>query len=143
MVMNIHQSAGSFLKEILQSKKAHVNGHINLPFEENAIDLVVGETGFDDLQILNIGGRSPGSVSDDMDLVSDPGDPIHSETPLKELFYKNPDSEVSKFSELSDEEIKHRNTASKMRTVSPAPSMEDPDILHLIDNIYNHIFEHM
>lgn len=40
--------------------------------------------------MLNLGAGSPGSISDDQDLVSDPGDPIHSETLLKELFYKNP-----------------------------------------------------
>lgn len=40
--------------------------------------------------MLNLGAGSPGSISDDQDLISDPGDPIHSETLLKELFYKNP-----------------------------------------------------
>lgn len=42
-----------------------------------------------------LGAGSPGSISDDQDLVSDPGDPIHSETLLKELFYKNPVSTVT------------------------------------------------
>jgi hypothetical protein len=40
--------------------------------------------------MLTMGARSPGYLSDDQDIVSDPGDPIHNETLLKELFYKNP-----------------------------------------------------
>lgn len=42
-----------------------------------------------ELQMMMNGG--PGSsISDDMDVMSDPGDPIHSESILQELFYKNP-----------------------------------------------------
>ena len=40
---------------------------------------------------------SPGSsISGDIDLISDPGDPIHSESILQELFYRNPVSEEYK-----------------------------------------------
>eukprot|EP00105_Crassostrea_gigas_P001484 XP_011413692.1 PREDICTED: C2 domain-containing protein 3 [Crassostrea gigas] len=122
------RSTGSFFKELLQSEKAHQNGHVDVSqFEENAIDLIMGGSGLDDYQMLNLGAGSPGSISDDQDLVSDPGDPIHSETLLKELFYKNPDSEVSELSEFSDEDVKYQKVESRLRTASPAPSMEDPD----------------
>lgn len=39
--------------------------------------------------LKNRGGSPRSSVSDDLDM-SDPGDPIHSESILQELFYKNP-----------------------------------------------------
>ncbi|XP_078324570.1 C2 domain-containing protein 3-like isoform X2 [Crassostrea virginica] len=126
-VSESRQSTGSFFKEFLRSEKVK-NGHVDVSqFEENAIDLIMGGSGMDDLQMLNMGAGSPGSVSDDLDVVSDPGDPIHSETLLRELFYKNPDSEVSELSELSEDEVKYRRTESKYRAASPAPSVEDPD----------------
>lgn len=37
------------------------------------------------------------------------------------------DSEVSELSELSDEDVKYQKVESRLRTASPAPSMEDPD----------------
>lgn len=37
------------------------------------------------------------------------------------------DSEVRELSELSDEDVKYQKVESRLRTASPAPSMEDPD----------------
>lgn len=46
------QSTGSFFKELLQSEKAHQNGHVDVSqFEENAIDLIMGGSGLDDYQV--------------------------------------------------------------------------------------------
>lgn len=41
--------------------------------------------------------------------------------------YALQDSEVSELSEFSDEDVKYQKVESRLRTVSPAPSMEDPD----------------
>lgn len=37
------------------------------------------------------------------------------------------DSEVSELSEFSDEDVKYQKVECRLRTASPAPSMEDPD----------------
>lgn len=37
------------------------------------------------------------------------------------------DSEVSELSEFSEEDVKYQKVESRLRTASPAPSMEDPD----------------
>lgn len=34
---------------------------------------------------------------------------------------------MSELSELSDEDVKYQKVESRLRTASPAPSMEDPD----------------
>jgi hypothetical protein len=38
---------------------------------------------------MMVNGSPGSSISGDMDVMSDPGDPIHSESILQELFYKN------------------------------------------------------
>jgi hypothetical protein len=43
---------------------------------------------------MMVNGSPGSSISGDMDVMSDPGDPIHSESILQELFYKNPDIHV-------------------------------------------------
>jgi hypothetical protein len=43
---------------------------------------------------MMVNGSPGSSISGDMDVMSDPGDPIHSESILQELFYKNPVSTV-------------------------------------------------
>jgi len=39
---------------------------------------------------MMVNGSPGSSISGDMDVMSDPGDPMHSESILQELFYKNP-----------------------------------------------------
>ncbi|XP_063416182.1 C2 domain-containing protein 3-like [Mytilus trossulus] len=115
-------SAGSFLKEIL---KADNENDVDLSaLDSRAVDLMFGGTGAFDYNMMMNGG--PGSsISDDMDVMSDPGDPIHSESILQELFYKNPESEVSDLSELSGDESDLKKTKSVKRRASTA-SVEDP-----------------
>ncbi|XP_071126216.1 C2 domain-containing protein 3-like [Mytilus edulis] len=115
-------SAGSFLKEIL---KVDTEKDVDLSaLDSRAVDLMFGGTGAFDYNMMMNGG--PGSsISDDMDVMSDPGDPIHSESILQELFYKNPESEVSDLSELSGDEAYLKKTKSVKRRASTA-SVEDP-----------------
>ncbi|XP_033742500.1 C2 domain-containing protein 3-like [Pecten maximus] len=114
-------SVGSLLKEILKAER----GAADLSQTDyDPVDIVFGNQLMDNMQILQMMGGSPrSSVSQDLDLMSDPGDPVHSESILQELFYKNLESDVSGVSELSGDEnpfpFKQQN--GELHT-----SMEDP-----------------
>ncbi|OWF51153.1 C2 domain-containing protein 3-like [Mizuhopecten yessoensis] len=114
-------SMGSLLKEILKAERGTADVSQT---DYDPVDLVFGNQLTDNLQVLKMMGGSPrSSVSQDLDLMSDPGDPVHSESILQELFYKNPDSEVSELSELSGDE----NPAPfKQQNGELHTSMEDP-----------------
>ncbi|KAJ8298025.1 hypothetical protein KUTeg_024556 [Tegillarca granosa] len=59
--------------------------------DDKAVDLVFGDTGPFDLQMLKMTNGSPGSSISEVDVISEPGDPVHSQSILQELFYKNLD----------------------------------------------------
>ncbi|KAK3100781.1 hypothetical protein FSP39_025242 [Pinctada imbricata] len=124
-------STGSFLKEILKAEKQYKQTDVDGSYlGEKAVDLVVGDEIITDYQMLQLLGGSPkSSFSGDMDVYSDPGDPIHSQSLIQDLFYKNMDSEVSGLSELSGDEeiIKKSEMTTKKRIASPSPSLDDPD----------------
>ncbi|XP_060074176.1 C2 domain-containing protein 3-like [Ylistrum balloti] len=114
-------SVGSLLKEILKAEK----GTTDISQTDcDPVDFVLGNQLTDNLQILKMMGGSPrSSISQDLDLMSDPGDPVHSESILQELFYKNMESDLSGVSELSGDEhpLPFKQQNGELHT-----SMEDP-----------------
>ncbi|XP_069129079.1 C2 domain-containing protein 3-like isoform X6 [Argopecten irradians] len=125
-------SMGSLLKEILRTEKGAADvSHADY----DPVDMVFGNQLSDNFEILKMMGGSPrSSVSQDLDLMSDPGDPVHSESILQELFYKNLETDASGISDLSGDEnpvpFKHHGDENpvpfKHQNGDLHMSMEDP-----------------
>ncbi|XP_053399357.1 C2 domain-containing protein 3-like [Mercenaria mercenaria] len=99
--MSLRSTDGSFLHEILKAEKLYGGGE-DVDLEEAAVDLVFGDQLTDDIRLFGRG--SPNQSMSDDDIISDQEDPVHSESILNELFYKNPMSEE----ELSGDDRKRR-----------------------------------
>ncbi|KAK3584373.1 hypothetical protein CHS0354_001298 [Potamilus streckersoni] len=112
----VRSSTGGFLNEVLMAGKL-LESSENVDFDEKAVDLVFGNSFMDDMRhVKTLYGSPNSSISSTMDLASDPGDPIHSESLIQDLFYKNL---VSETSDMSGDEAK--------MTKADVSSVEDPD----------------
>ncbi|XP_064607644.1 C2 domain-containing protein 3-like [Liolophura sinensis] len=104
--------------------KSHLPGESDLSdIEGRAVDLIMGQTITNkEYQYLRAFDSSPrSSISDDADLASDLGDPLHDDTIIQELFYKHSDSEDSIMSGISADESRIRSKSNCSIT-----SVEDP-----------------
>lgn len=126
--MSLRSSAdGSLLPEIHR-----VGSHNRTSDDDNlddaAVDLVFGDQLTDDIRALkNLDGSPNESTSGDDDILSDVEDPIHSQSILNELFYRN-QSSASELSDLSADEVnvkihKDMEDESNMRPPSRSSSV--------------------
>ncbi|WAQ99921.1 C2CD3-like protein [Mya arenaria] len=117
---------GSFLQEILRAERLF--GAEGEQLDDAAVDLVFGGQLTDDIRLFKGPHGSPnGSISGDDDMMSDYEDPVHSQSLLQELFYKNNISDEN-LSDISCDEYrtkKHKDLEdeSNMRPPSRSSSM--------------------
>ncbi|XP_035686866.1 C2 domain-containing protein 3-like isoform X2 [Branchiostoma floridae] len=126
-------TAGQLLKQILRAEK---DGKISTTadsddedIEGRAVDLVFGDN-LPDISALKVLDDSPGSsISFDTDN-SDPGDPIHDESLLRDLFYTGvapSESSLSDFSTDEEDIIPQGQDGEKSRkSEKRRKSLEDP-----------------
>ncbi|XP_076468573.1 C2 domain-containing protein 3-like isoform X2 [Babylonia areolata] len=79
----------------------------------------VGKHEWQMLQMLNGGSPGPSVCSEGMDVLSEPGDPLHDHTLLQELFYKRLDSEMSELSGVSGDEDGQRGVLKNPGNMRP------------------------
>ncbi|KAL3878157.1 hypothetical protein ACJMK2_030527 [Sinanodonta woodiana] len=118
--MPVRSSTGSFLNEVLMAEKL-LESSENVDLDDKAVDLVFGNSFMDDIRhVKTLYGSPSSSVSSALDLASDPGDPIHSESLIQDLFYKNLMSDTS---DMSGNEASAKATKAAVNM----SSVEDPD----------------
>ncbi|XP_066282765.1 C2 domain-containing protein 3-like isoform X2 [Branchiostoma lanceolatum] len=127
-------TAGQLLKQILRAEK---DGKISTTadsddedIEGRAVDLVFGDNLPADISALKVLDDSPGSsISLDTDN-SDPGDPIHDESLLRDLFYTGVAPSESSLSDFSTDEedvtLHGQNDEQSKKSVKRRKSLEDP-----------------
>ncbi|KAI8520271.1 C2 domain-containing protein 3 [Branchiostoma belcheri] len=127
-------TAGQLLKRILRAEK---DGKISTTadsddedIEGRAVDLVFGDNLPADIRALKVLDGSPGSsISLDTDN-SDPGDPIHDESLLRDLFYTGvapSESSLSDFSTDEEDISLHRQDDQQCnKSEKRRKSLEDP-----------------
>ncbi|XP_013378816.1 C2 domain-containing protein 3-like [Lingula anatina] len=123
-------SSGSLLKEILErSEDLHeidATDSDTADIETRAVDLVFGAnvTGKELKALRGLSGHSDDSMSSDEEVFSDIGDPVHDDSILHELFYKNPDTDSSSVTDVSTDE--EDNGRKRKRRPPSVASLEEP-----------------